>query len=109
MSGHGDAWPRAVLWSGRKSPLGPGYSLSCLLWVWRWRWCADVYGPQIVPALLCAFWSGVPVSAERCLGAAMHKHGRTQSCGRGAEACWVPVAPARVRGVGAGVTMYMAL
>ena len=122
MLGRDDACarPRAVLWSGRGSPLGPGCSLGCpgcmYSWVWRWRWCADVYGPGVVLALPCALWSDVPVSAVTCLGTAMHEHGRAQSCGRGAEARWVratpwvaPVAPARVHGVGAGVQMCLAL
>ena len=29
-------------------------------------------------ALLCALWSGVPVSAERCLGTAMREHGHAR-------------------------------
>ena len=111
--------PRAALWSGRGSPLGPGCSLGCpgcvYSWAWRWRWCADVYGPGVVLALPCALWGDVPVSTATCLGT-MHGHGRAQSCGRGAEARWVratpwvaPVAPARIRGVGAGVRICLAL
>ena len=88
MSGHGDAWarPRAVLWSGRGSPLGPGHTLGCpgctCLYPWRWRWCADVFGPGVIRPALRILERRASERA-RCLGTAVHEHGRARYCGLG--------------------------
>ena len=100
---------------GRRSPLGLGCSLSrpggTCSWVWRWRWCANMFGPE---ALLCAFCSGVPVGAEACLGVrrCIRTAARSPTVGAQKPAgpeCSLRCPGAPVRGVGAGVTMHMAL